>query len=357
VLAESVAPAVADHGRSDAQQGDRARVRELIHSPISDGDTLDPFAARRDKDYVFTPDRGAVLAYRSLFGVALGSGDPVGAKDQLLECVRQFVARSDEQGLRPVIMLAREDRLTLYRSLGFKTFYLGDEAVLDVRGFTLDSPRMRNVRQAVKRTVNFGVTTEVMREKDIAPSLVAPLREIAVRARRGKREEGFSAALEEPFGVPQPTCLIVLCRDRAGTLIGFQRYAPCRGNTTLSVDAMRRVPSAPNGINERMIFDVIQWAAPRGVLELSLNFVAFRRQLQRLDVATGNAAPARIVRRLNFAGAPTLFTFTNKFRPRWVPRYLAYRSGGDIPRFAIATLSAEGRLPPWLTRLGAHDHA
>jgi lysylphosphatidylglycerol synthetase-like protein (DUF2156 family) len=340
------------HTEALQRDRDRARVRELISSPLSDGDTLDPFAARQDKEYVFARDRGAALAYRSLFGVALGSGDPLGAKDQFLDCVREFVVHAGERGLRPVVMLVREDRLSLYQGLGFRTFYLGDEAILDVGDFTLDNPRMRNVRQAVKRAANFGVTTEVMREDDIPPSLVASLREITVRARRGKREEGFSAALEEPFSVPQQTCLVAVCRDRTGTLIGFQRYSPCSGSKALSVDAMRRVPSAPNGINERMIYDVLQWARRNGVSELSLNFVAFRRQLQGLDVATGNGAPARAIRRLNFAGAPTLLTFTNKFRPRWVPRYLAYRSLGDIPRFAVATLSAEGRLPPWVARLG-----
>jgi len=249
-------------------------------------------------------------------------------------------------------MLVRHDRLELYKYLGFRTFYLGDEAILDVASFTLDSPRMRNVRQAVKRSENFGVTTEVMWEADVPPAIVASLREIAVRARHGKREEGFSAALEEPFSVPHPTCLVALCRDRSGALIAFQRYSLCSGANKLSADAMRRTPTAPNGTNERMIFEVVEWARNNGISEVSLNFVAFRTLLQRLDVASGNAVVARTVRRLNPAGAPTLFSFINKFRPRWVPRYLAYRSITDIPSFAIATLSAEGRLPPWVVRLG-----
>jgi len=249
-------------------------------------------------------------------------------------------------------MLVRHDRRDLYEHLGFRTLYLGDEAILDVASFTLDSPRMRNVRQAVKRSANFGVTTEVIREADIAPSMVDSLRQIAVLARHGKREEGFSAALEEPFSVPHPDCLVALCRDRTGTLIGFQRYSVCGGGKKLSADAMRRVPTAPNGTNERMIFEVLEWARQHEVVEISLNFVAFRSLLQRLDVATGHALIARAIRRLNPASAPTLFTFTNKFRPRWVPRYLAYRAVTDIPRFAVATLSAEGRLPPWVAHLG-----
>jgi len=329
-------------------------VRELIDSPHSDGDTLDPFAARLDKEYAFAPARGAALAYKSLFGVNLGSGDPVGAGDQFAECVERFMAGSEERGLRPVIMLVREDRAALYERLGFKTFYLGDEAILDVESFTLDNPRMRNARQAVKRSANFGVTTEVMREADIPPSVVDSLREITVRARGGKREEGFSAALEEPFTIPQPDCIIVFCRDRTGVPIAFQRYLLCHGAKKLSADAMRRVPDAPNGVNERMIFEAVQWAKDQGIAEVSLNFVAFRKVLNALDAATGNAVAARAIRRLNPAGAPTLFTFTNKFRPRWVPRYLAYRSITDIPRFAIATLSAEGRLPAWVARLGTY---
>jgi len=338
-----------------AQQADRARVDELICSPLSDGDTLDPFAAREDKEYIFAPGRGAALAYKSLFGIALASGDPVGAREQFFDCIVQFAAHCDEHGLRPAIMLARDDRLSLYEQLGFKILYLGDEAMLDVASFTLNNPQMRNVRQAVKRSANFGVTTEIVREVDLAPSVLTSLREITVHARGGKREEGFSAAFEEPFTVLRPNCVVVMCRDRVGELIGYQRYAPCNGDTKLSVDAMRRVPNAPNGVNERMIFEALQWAKQNGINELSLNFVAFRRLLQRLDTATGHGPMARVLRRLNPAGAPNLYAFTNKFRPTWIPRHLAYRSLADIPRFAIATLSAEGRLPPWITRLGTYD--
>jgi lysyl-tRNA synthetase class 2 len=341
-------------GQTEAQQAARTQIRELIASPLSDGDTLDPFAARQDKEYVFAPDHSAALAYKALFGVALGSGDPIGARSQFPHCLREFMTVADGLGLRPVVMLVREDRLSLYKDLGFKAMYLGDEAILDVADFTLDNPRMRNVRQAVKRSVNFGVTTEVVREADIPPDAVASLRSIAVRGRGGKREEGFSAALEEPFSIPQPACVVVVCRDRTGTLVGFQRYSLCHGDTKLSVDAMRRLPHAPNGVTERMIFDALQWGREHGIVELSLNFVAFRRSLQSLDVATGNGAVARTMRRLNPAGAPNLFAFTNKLRPHWMPRYLAYRSLTDIPRFAIATLSAEGRLPPWLERLGTN---
>ena len=289
--------------------------------------------------------------------MALGSGDPVGVKDQFSDCLERFVAEAREQRLRPVVMLARHDRLSMYERLGFKAFYLGDEAILDVDTFTLDSPRLRNARQAVKRSMNFGVTAEVMREADIPASQIAPFCARSpfvpdtASARRDSRPRWRNLS-PSPNRTASWPCAATARRARR-----LPRYSLCSGGTKLSADAMRRVSTAPNGTNERMIFEVLQWARGNGIVEVSLNFVAFRRQLQHLDVATGNGAVPRAVRRLNPAGAPTLYTFTNKFRPRWVPRYLAYRSLADIPGYAIATLSAEGRLAPWVARVGARRAA
>ena len=54
---------LADPGRTEELPGDRVLIREFIRSPLSDGDTLDPFAAREDKEYVFArrPRGGARL--------------------------------------------------------------------------------------------------------------------------------------------------------------------------------------------------------------------------------------------------------------------------------------------------------
>jgi lysyl-tRNA synthetase, class II len=41
----------------------------------------------------------------------------------------------------------------------------------------------------------------------------------------------------------------------------------------------------------------------------------------------------------------SLGKFNSKFRPRWVPRYLVYRSAADLPAILTAILSAEGYLP------------
>ena len=49
----------------------------------------------------------------------------------------------------------------LYARLGLRALYIGDEAVIDVPSFTLNGRHMRNVRQAVSRSRNAGVTTRM----------------------------------------------------------------------------------------------------------------------------------------------------------------------------------------------------
>jgi lysyl-tRNA synthetase class 2 len=341
LLLVALAPAREDAGE---QEVERTQVQRLVNDYESD--TVDAFALRRDKRYVLSSGQQAALAYRTLFGVALASGDPVGRRADFEACLLEFVDRCDRRGWRPVVMMARGDRLALYERLGFKLLYLGDEAVLDVAALSLTGGRMRNVRQAVSRSANFGVTTEVVRESALAADPRRSLMEIAKRSRGGQAELGFSMSLEEPFTVPYPDCIVVLCRDRDGRPIAFQRYVLCKGGTCLSLDAMRRHPDAPNGVNERMIVDMASWARGHGVAELSVNFVGFRRMIAGVPgLSVSRALAGWTIRRANPFSVASLYRFSAKFEPRWVPRYLAYRSTADLGAIGLAALRAEGFLP------------
>jgi lysyl-tRNA synthetase, class II len=137
-------------------------------------------------------------------------------------------------------------------------------------------------------------------------------------------------------------CVVVIARDADGRVgpVAFQRYVPSKAGTALSLDAMRRAPGAPNGINERMIVDAVEWARANDAAELSLNFAAFRKLMEAGPDLT------RTERHLSFnVQVESLVKFNSKFRPRWAPRYLVYRSAADLPAILTAILSAEGYLP------------
>lgn len=334
-------------GGVDGHEDEREELLALIDR--RDGDTLDPFVLRRDKRRVFSPDRRAAMGLRYVDGVGLAAGDPVGDPASFSACVQEFLHLCERHGWRPAVMGAREDRLPLYRDHGLRSLYIGDEAIIDVPGFTLEGRRMRNARQGVNRSRNAGVTTRILRERELDPVLREALLDVAATQRGDFREFGFSMALGELLSGEDRDCVIAVSRGADGQPVAFQRYVPCRRGAALSLDAMRRRPDAPNGVHERMIVDTVAWAREHDVAEISLNFAAFRSLFDtETDLAPVQAAAAKLLRRMDGTlgiQIDTLRRFNAKFEPRWVRRHLVFRGAADIPAIGLAALSAEGFLP------------
>jgi lysyl-tRNA synthetase, class II len=331
--------------RALAHADERDRVRRLVNR--RDGDTLDPFALRHDKRYILSSDARAAVAYRYVNGTGLASGDPVGDRASFADAFDRFLERCTERGWRPAVIGARGDQLAVYEAVSLRSRYLGDEAVIDVDGFALDGRRMRPVRQAFNRTKNFGLTAEIHREGELDPTLRRALVGISDRHLAGGRERGFSMALDGLLTGRDAECVIAVCRNDQGTPIAFQRFVPCKAGTGLSLDTMRRDTIGPNGVNERLIVEVVLWAREHGIREVSLNFAAFRGLIEDdADLGPIETAQAWLIKRLNpYFQIKSLLVFNAKFHPRWVPRYLVYRSLGDLAPVAVAVLSAESFLP------------
>ena len=113
---------------------DRERARALV---LEHGTgTLDYFALRADKRYFFTQAGDALLAYRTLAGHALVSGDPIGPPEAYDRLLREFLEHCRLHGRRVAVLGAREADLPLYRRYGLRSIYLGDEAVVRCDTFT-----------------------------------------------------------------------------------------------------------------------------------------------------------------------------------------------------------------------------
>ncbi|MFN8026150.1 MAG: phosphatidylglycerol lysyltransferase domain-containing protein [Acidimicrobiia bacterium] len=199
--------------------------------------------------------------------------------------------------------------------------YLGDEAIVAVDGFTLDGRTMRQVRQAVNRTIKAGITTEVRAGR---PRRRAARRAPARRGARPRRRPRrvLHGPRRPALAGRDADCVLVIAWRVRGPL-AFQRYVPCRASRGLSLDAMRRDldQDAPNGVNEQLIVDTIAWAREHGVDQISLNF-AFCRALVDDDASVTGArrAQAWFVRRLSpWFQIESLLRFNAKFAPGGCP--------------------------------------
>jgi lysyl-tRNA synthetase class 2 len=110
---------------------------------------------------------------------------------------------------------------------------------------------------------------------------------------------------------------------------------------------MPRERSTPNGFNEWLICETVEWARENGFARISLNFAPFAALLapeaelsrvQRLE----RQALLRLKGRFQL---DNLLLFNRKFFPRWQRRFVVYERRLDLPRVGIAALSAEAYLP------------
>ncbi|HEX5120264.1 MAG TPA: phosphatidylglycerol lysyltransferase domain-containing protein [Pseudonocardiaceae bacterium] len=332
---------------------DSLRIRALLDAHP---DSLGYFALRRDKSAVFSNSGKSAVTYRVVAGVALTSGDPLGDVEAWPGAIDEYLRGCRLHAWVPAVLGCSERAATVWSRHGLDVLELGDEAVVDVSGFTLHGRRMRGVRQAVGRMRRLGYSVRVSPAADLSPTELAELAVLADRWRGTATERGFSMALSRLAGADDPRCVVVTA-ERDGVVRGMLQFVPW-GADGLSLDLMRRDRDVPdNGLNEFMITSLLAAGDALGVRRVSLNFAIFRSALERGE-RIGAGPVARLWAKALRVGSrwwqiESLYRFNAKFGPEWVPRYLVFPAVCDLPRIALAAMEAEGfgGRPPALLRM------
>ncbi|MGW0818842.1 phosphatidylglycerol lysyltransferase domain-containing protein [Streptomyces viridiviolaceus] len=340
-----------EHPAARLTKEDEARLRALL-AKHGGRDSLGHFALRRDKAVVFSPSGKAAVTYRVVSGVMLASGDPIGDVEAWPGAIERFMDEARAHSWTPAVMGCSETGGEVWtRETGLDALELGDEAVVDVADFSLAGRAMRNVRQMVKRIERAGYETRVRRVADLGDAELDRIRRAAADWRGTDTERGFSMALGRIGDPSDGDCLIATAHrpdaepGEYGDLKAVLHFVPW-GTDGASLDLMRRDRSADPGMNELLIVAALQ-AAPRfGITRVSLNFAMFRSALARGEkIGAGPVLRAwrgLLVFLSRWFQIESLYRFNAKFRPRWEPRFVVYRSSADLPRIGFAAMQAEG---------------
>ena len=321
----------------------RSTVNELVREHGSD--TLAFFKLRRDMHYLFSPDRRAFLGYRTEGNVLLVAGDPVGAEDALPALVRDACAFAEVRGLKIAVLGASTALLSLWRQAGLRSLYIGDEAMLETKAFSLEGRAIRKIRQSVNRLEHAGYTARAEELAALDAATLTELERVSRLWRAGAAERGFSMAMDSLQGEYQADSIVVWACDGSGAVKGFLHFVPSFGRSAMSLSFMRRERNTPNGLTEFLIVKSVELLGGRGIEELSLNFAAFGRLLERPRGRLERMLGRLVVLGNRYFQIESLYRFNAKFSPRWEPRYLMYESVLGLPRVGVAAMRAEGQLP------------
>ena len=334
---------------------DEERLRHLL-SQHGGEDSLGYFALRRDKSAIFSRSGLAAVTYRVVDGVSLASGDPIGDREAWPGAITAWLDEARRFAWTPGVLGASRHGARAYVRAGLDALEIGDEAVVDLREFTLEGREMRGVRQAVSRARRAGCSAHVARQRDLSSSDLAALERAVDDLRDGDVERGFSMALGRVGDSGDGDVVVVRGYDAEGALVALLSLVPW-GSDGLSLDVMRRSRSSENGMLELLVAELASQAETLGVRRLSLNFAVFRSALERGgDVGAGPVL--RLWRSVLLTASrwwqiESLYRANAKYRPEWVPRFLCFPRASEVARVAVAALQAEAfivrpRLSRWL---------
>lgn len=309
-------------------------------------DSLDYFALRDDKLYFFSSDRRALIAYTYVARQALVSGDPIGDPKSIPMVIDEFLAMCHERAWGVSFLAVREADRQLYVERGLHTVYLGDEAVVDVRGFSLAGKKWKSIRQSSGR-VERTYTYVWVAETDISRELLAELNDISRRWRGKTPERGFTMTLSQDVEGTNPDFRLCIAMDENGRPGGFLRVVPIYGaHSGYTLDIMRRDPDTPNGMTEFLLTRTIMKLDELGFERFSMNFAAWGRFFEDDVDYTMTQRVVKLGLNLMspFYQIKSLKEFNQRFHPEWVPRCIAYEGFRSLPRVALLYSAAEGFL-------------
>jgi lysylphosphatidylglycerol synthetase-like protein (DUF2156 family) len=290
---------------------------------------ISSFASSADKRAIELPS-GSVVATRVWLGVAVTAGDPLAGPEQQATAIDEFVAVCAAHGWYPCFYQTDPRLRSSYLAAGLRVAKFGEEATVDLDGFSLATPARANLRREVGRARRAGLHATVLSHSEITPVLAEELRSVSCSWITGRGAEmGFSLGrIDETI---DPGGWFAVVRDAPGAIHAFSSWLRM-GEDGLALDLMRRRPDATCGAVDLCLAAALIAAQQRGLRRASLGAVPYRDSL-------GDACDGRLTGRLRgqlyrrgMRGYryQSLAAFKQKFAPTWTSRDVAYAPGTGL---------------------------
>jgi phosphatidylglycerol lysyltransferase len=324
--------------RRPASQPDRQRAREIVEAY---GHTaLARLTLLNDKTYYFSPG-GSLIAFVARGRVALVLGDPVGPPQDLAEALqgfKEYCARNDWQ---PVFYQTLPDALAVYQQAGLRAACIGNEAMVDLASFDLQSPAMTELHRAVERVAGLGYTARVY-EPPLTGELLHELHAISdewLTLVSGVERRYSRGWFDEEY-IRSSRVIVIYTGE--GIACAFANLLPEYQRSALSADLMRLRSGADKDTLDFLFVRLFIWAKAQG-------YAAFDLGLSGLSVNPEKGSDPVVERTLQFIFEHVntfydfkgLDAFKARFHPAWSPRYLVYTSPANLPALALALVRAD----------------
>lgn len=299
-------------------------------------DSQDYFKLWTDKSFYFSPSGRSFISYGVWSSFAVAMADPVGPEEEIEETIRGFVEFCRENDWRLAFHQAMSDYLHIYGMLGLRKLKIGEDAVTDLKSFSISGNRMKDLRNTVNRLEKQGIRIRLF-EPPLDDGLITELKGVSDEWLKigGRRERGFTLGA---FGYDYiKSTAVIAAADAGGRILAFLNIIPSFRAGESTIDLMRRREDSPNGIIDYLILKLIERLKNEG-------YERFNLGMAPMSSIRENEAPSIEEKTVYFFSKRMSFMFSfsglrlhkSKFATCWEPRYTIFRNALDLPKLAIA---------------------
>jgi lysylphosphatidylglycerol synthetase-like protein (DUF2156 family) len=284
-----------------------------------------------DKSFLFADD--AMLMTARGGGSLISMGPPVGKREAWRGALIALRDEAERLSLRPVVCSAPPALLPDLLDLSFRVEKMGENAIIELKDFTLAGSARQKLRSARRRFIEReGAVFEVI-EPPHAETLWGQLRPVsdAWLNAHGGREKSFSLGAYDPSYLARHAIAIARIHGR---IVAFANLWITAGRRRGAVDLMRHDPdNTPNGLMDFLFTEILLWAQAQGLETFDLGMAPLAGLAEDKKYASLFARAGRLVheRGEQFYGFRGLRAFKDKFDPRWEPRYIAAPGAWTLP--------------------------
>ena len=200
-----------------------------------------------DKRFYWSETKESFIMYASGRNYWVAMGDPVGNEQEFETLLWRFRESADESGATAVFHQVSEEYLSLYIDLGMVFLKLGEEAYIDLTGFTLEGKKREDLRTGRRKLTKQAYSFQLLELSEVAANMER-LKAVsdAWLVTKNAREKGFAlGSFHEPYIAATRVAVI---RDPSGKIMSFANLWELENKEELSVDLMRYAPESPRGI-------------------------------------------------------------------------------------------------------------
>ncbi|NIG56879.1 lysylphosphatidylglycerol synthetase family protein [Chitinophaga sp. Cy-1792] len=295
---------------------------------------MDYFKVGNDKLLFVSEKFEGFIAYRVASSFAIVLEEPVCSEENKLSLLQEFEEQCKKMGLRPAFYRVDEESTYYFNHLKKKKMLIGQEAIMDLRNFTLSGKDKKSLRNGLNSLANKGYVTQ-MHEAPQSDKMLADLRAVSDEwlKQYEVKELTFSQGLFDEEVIRQQDVFTV--SNAEGEVVAFLNIIPDYAPGECTYDLIRKRSDAPGGVMDALIIALIQDAQAKGLEFLNLGMVPMSGISQPQNTAERMVKYAYEKLRF-FRHYQGLREFKDKYATEWTNKYLVYEHDFDLLQLPVA---------------------